>query len=542
MTIRGISLNQSIIGVCTSLPRSLFAPVDAGSLVFFRIAFGSIMLWEVWRYFDRGWISHFYIGKQFYFKYWPFDFVQPWPGDGMLIHFGIMAVFASCIALGFFYRVSATAFFLMFTYVFLLEKAQYLNHYYLICLISFLMIFVPAHRHFSLDALLRPSLRSNVVPAWSVWLIRFQIAIPMFFGGIAKLNADWLRGEPLRAWLADRTDFPLVGRYFTDEPVVWLMVYSALLLDLFFVAYILNRRTRVFGFLLTVTFHIMNHSLFGIGIFPWLMIAATLIYFPPGWPRRVLYDLRHGHSYPSPAFLGGFCIGFAIASLLPGGFSPAHALVLAIALGVAAYHLDEPFGPREAGASETSSGRLGGAKTGIHWRPIAVLAFPGFSPAQTVAIVLLGFWVAFQVLLPLRHFPIPGKVHWTEEGHKFSWHMLLRDKNSEGFFVVTNSATGEEWQINPRVYLSSRQVSKMTTHPQMVVEFARFLKDRMWEEGKGDVEVRANISSSLNGRDAQLLIDPEVDLTQVSYPWFGHAGWIYPLRNPLRSSNARLAD
>ena len=117
----------------TALSQRLFEPVDIASLVFFRIAFGSIMLWETWRYYDHGWIGRYFTGKEFYFTYWPFDFVQPWPGDGMFIHFGLMAVFAACIVLGLFYRVSATAFFLMFTYVFLLEQARYLNHYYLVC-------------------------------------------------------------------------------------------------------------------------------------------------------------------------------------------------------------------------------------------------------------------------------------------------------------------------------------------------------------------------------------------------------------------------
>lgn len=391
------------------LLRNLFAPVDAGSLVFFRIAFGSIMLWEVWRYFDHDWINRYYTGKEFYFKYWPLDFVQPWPGDGMLIHFGIMAVFATCIALGLFYRVSAIAFFLMFAYVFLLEEARYLNHFYLVCLISFLMIFVPAHRHFSLDALLRPSLRSNVVPVWSIWLLRFQIGVPMLFGGIAKLNSDWLQGEPFRAWLAGETDFPLVGEYFTNEPVVWLMVYAGLLIDLLFVFYMLDRRTRVFGYLLVASFHIANARLFGIGIFPWLMIAATLIYFPPGWPRRVLHDLRHGHGYRSPALIGGLCIGFAIGSVLPNGFSLAHALVGAIGLGVAAYHLDEPFRRAEVKAPEQPNGRRGAARKGRRRRLVPVPDFPQFSPVSQIVIFLALFWVAFQVLVPLRHFAIPRR-------------------------------------------------------------------------------------------------------------------------------------
>jgi vitamin K-dependent gamma-carboxylase len=78
----------------------------------------------------------------------------------------------------------------MTTYLFLLEQARYLNHLYLVCPLSFLMIFLPANRGFSLDGLLRPSIKAVTVPVWSLWLLRVQIAVPMFFGGIAKLNSD----------------------------------------------------------------------------------------------------------------------------------------------------------------------------------------------------------------------------------------------------------------------------------------------------------------------------------------------------------------
>ena len=484
-----------------------------------------MMLWEIWRYFNHGWIGRYFTGKELYFTYWPFDFVQPWPGDGMFIHFGLMALFASCIVLGLFYRVSATAFFLMFSYVFLLEQARYLNHFYLVCLIAFITIFVPAHRHFSLDAWLRPALHSRVVPAWSVWLLRFQVAIPMFFGGIAKINADWMRGEPMRAWLANRIDFPLLGQFFTDEPVVWLMVYAGLLIDLLFVFYMLNRRARVFGFMLVLTFHLMNSRLFNIGIFPWFMIAAILIFFEPDWPRRVLHDFRQGHAFRSAAFVGGFCLGFLLGSLVPDGFSLVQALVAAIGVGVAAYHLNEPFQhpPLEAAAA--------GAK------PAEARVAPRL--AQRWILALLGVWVAFQVLLPLRHFAIPGKVHWTEEGHNFAWHMKLRDKDSSGFFVVTDPASGETWEVAPGDYLTIRQEGKMTSRPHMIVQFAHYLEDRMRDEGYEDVEVRAHILASLNGRESQQLVDPQVDLTKVSYPWFGHANWIMHLEVPLRQASKR---
>ncbi|MEJ7873187.1 MAG: HTTM domain-containing protein, partial [Rubrobacteraceae bacterium] len=115
----------------------LFAPVDIASLVFFRIAFGVLMLWEVWIQFSNGLIQRNYIDPTYHFTYYGFGWVQPWSGNGMYLHFLALGVLAVCIALGLWYRVSVVLFFVGFTYVFLLDQALYLNHFYLICLVSF---------------------------------------------------------------------------------------------------------------------------------------------------------------------------------------------------------------------------------------------------------------------------------------------------------------------------------------------------------------------------------------------------------------------
>lgn len=247
-------------------------------------------------------------------------------------------------------------FFVGFTYVFLLGQAYYLNHFYLVSLISFLLIFVPAHRRFSIDALLDPNLSSSPVPTWSVWLIRFQIGVPYFFGGIAKLNADWLRGEPLRSWLADFLGFPILERWFANETLVLGMTYGALIIDLSAVFLMCNRRTRIFGFLLFLGFNFINARLFVIGIFPRFMIAATLIFFQPDWPRRVLIDIKQRHRFRFPALIIGFIAGFAIGALLPTGFSLMHALIGAIGVAVAAYRLDELYRPTEQVAKSRGPG------------------------------------------------------------------------------------------------------------------------------------------------------------------------------------------
>lgn len=266
--------------------RQLFAPVDIGSIVFFRIAFGLIMVWEVWRYFDNNLIKRYWIDPIFHFTYWGFDWVRPWPGDGMYVLFIILGVLAACIALGLWYRICITLFFLGTTYVFLLDQAVYLNHFYLIFLISFLMIFIPANRALSIDSWRRPEIRSDNAPAWALWVLRAQIGIVYFYGGLEKLNYDWLRGHPLMLYLSTRIDLsPLIGQIVSIELVGYLASYFGLLIDLLVVPLLLWRRTRWFAFVVVVVFHLLNAWLFHIGIFPWLMIAATLLFFPPDWPR-----------------------------------------------------------------------------------------------------------------------------------------------------------------------------------------------------------------------------------------------------------------
>jgi hypothetical protein len=516
---------------------ALFCPVDAAGLVYFRVAFYSLLLWEAWRFLTEDWIGFHFSGKSFYFFYWPFAFVRPWPGSGMTLHISAMAAVAVLAAVGLCYRISAAIFFFLITYVFLLERTLYLNHFYLVCLISFLMMFVPAHRDFSLDALRRPQWRTAVVPAWSLWLLRFQIAVPYFFGGIAKINADWLRGEPLRAWLADRPDFPLLGPFFTNEVVVWAMTYGSLVLDLFVVFFLVSRRTRVFAYLAALVFHFMNSRLFHIGIFPWMMIAATALFFAPDWPRRVLRDIKEGHPYRFPALLVGFAVGFLVGALIPGYFSWVQASVGGLGVALAAYHLDEPFLPAQ---QQDTAARLKDANWQRQEGKRRAARSGAMSPAAPAAsprtLALLGLWVAAQLLIPLRHFVIPGNVHWTEEGHDFSWHMMLRNKKGEGTLVVTDPATGEQWHVNLWEHLTLGQQREMLKRPHLIVQFAHHLADQLRKAGREDVEVRSRISVSLNGRTPQLIIDPDVDLAKVPYPWWGHADWILPLEVPLETA------
>jgi vitamin K-dependent gamma-carboxylase len=274
-----------------TLGKRAFAPVDIASLVFFRIAFGVLMIWEVFRH-SRQWITACWIEPPLLFKYCGFSWVHPWPGNGLYIHWFVLGVVAFFLAAGFLYRINAVLFFLSYTYFFLLDEARYVNHTYLVCLFSFLLIFIPANRAFSVDAWLRPKTPSETTPAWTLWLLRAQMGVVYFYGGLAKIAPDWLHGEPMRTRMSHNTGFPIIGRFFREEWAVYAVTYGGLLLDLSIVPLLLWRRTRLAAFCLAVAFHLINARAFTIGVFPWLAIAATTLFLSPSWPRRVIGFFR----------------------------------------------------------------------------------------------------------------------------------------------------------------------------------------------------------------------------------------------------------
>ena len=294
----------SFVRLIETVEQRLFAPSPIAPLVYFRIIFGAIALWEVTRFFKYGWIEAYYIVPEFFFTYVGLPWIQPWSGNLMYVHFLALGILAVFIILGLWYRVSTTLFFVGFTYVFLVDQANYLNHFYLFAWVSFLLILTPAHRSASLDVMRRPELRAATVPAWHRWLLCAIVGIPYFFGGVAKINGDWLRGEPARIWMTEWTHFPVVGSFFAQPWAPYVFSYSGILFDLFVVPLLIWRRTRVLAVLMVIAFNLANANLFSIGLFPWFMLLATPIFFDPRRLEPILrFERLFGDPVPTKAAL-----------------------------------------------------------------------------------------------------------------------------------------------------------------------------------------------------------------------------------------------
>ncbi len=428
-------------------------PVDAASLGVFRIVFGAMVAIDVYRYLSYGWVEEYFVRPSVHFTYLYFDFVRPLPEPWIYFHFYFIAAMALLVSLGLFYRFAIVGLALSYSWFFLLEQSTYMNHYYLIALLSWLLSIIPAHRAYSLDRR-RGAVIAVTVPQWCVLLLRFQLFIVYFYGAIAKVNADWLHCEPMYTELVRRgPDIPEVAYHFPPALLGCFIAYSGLLIDAVVPILLVLRPTRWAGFSFAVAFHALNAIFLRIGIFSYLMCGAITIFFDPDWPRK-------------------------------------------IARRISTKKYEAPLVRQE--------GRTG-----------------------TALLVLVHLYVLFQLLVPFRHLLFPGKVSWSEEGHRFAWHMKLRKKESDIAITARDPDSGREWTIDPAQDLGWRQHKKLRTFPDIMLQYAHHTRDRLRREGVRDPEIRVEWKCSLNGGPQALLIDPDVDLAKVERTW-RHADWILP--------------
>jgi hypothetical protein len=268
---------------------NLYTPT--ATLAFYRLAFGLMMLFSLIRFAALGWIEKLYILPSNRFTYYGFEWI-PRLGNYTYLLFLIAALAAFCVAIGYKYRIAIITFFLCFTYIELLDKTTYLNHYYFISIVSFVFIFLPANAYFSVDAKKNQKLSFQFIPKWNVDILKILIAIVYIYAGLAKINSDWLlEAMPLKIWLPTNNDLPIIKTILNQNWVHYAFSWSGMIYDLAIPFLLLYKPTRKFAFVLVVVFHILTRMLFPIGVFPFVMIISSLVFFEPSFHEKILQKI-----------------------------------------------------------------------------------------------------------------------------------------------------------------------------------------------------------------------------------------------------------
>lgn len=437
----------------------LYKPLSATPFQTFRLVFGGMMVVSAVRFWALGWIEENLLKPTFHFKYYGFEWVEVLPAPYLYLVYVLMIMASLGVMFNMAYRLSAIVLFLTFTYTELIDLTYYLNHYYFVSLVCFLLIFIPQPY--------QDQEKRWLLPFWAVWIFRFQLAVVYIFAGIAKINYDWLiLALPLKIWLPAQDKLPLVGYFLKLNITAYLFAWGGMLYDCFIVFFLYWKKTRLFAYLTVVFFHCLTGLMFQIGIFPLVMIGATLLFFSDEWHIRLQNWL-------------------------------------------------ERFNLKKALSKSASS-------------IFASFSFlPKIKYSRQIGTTLLLLYVAFQILFPMRFCLYEGNLFWTEEGYRFGWRVMLMEKAATATFYVKDSKTGREGQVVNSEFLNLHQEKQMAMQPDMILQFAHFLQKHYEKEGVSLPQIRAEVYVTLNARPSALLINPQVDLVQIKDS-FAPKTWILP--------------
>ena len=265
----------------------LFKHIDNSGLIVFRIVFGLLCFLESAGAIFTGWIKRTLIQPDFTFSFIGFEWLQPLPGNWMYVYYAIMGVFGILIMLGYKYRFSMFMFATMWTATYLMQKSSYNNHYYLLFILSYLMVLLPANRYASLDVKFNPSLKRLSMPDWCKWVFVFQLFILYTYASIAKLYPDWLNASVPELLMKSKADYPLVGDLLQQNWIHYGIAYGGILFDGLIIPLLLYKPTRKYAFFAAIFFHLFNSVIFQIGIFPYLSLAFSLFFFEPKTIRDI---------------------------------------------------------------------------------------------------------------------------------------------------------------------------------------------------------------------------------------------------------------
>tara|TARA_B100000683_G_C12485888_1_gene553014 strand:- start:1486 stop:2550 length:1065 start_codon:yes stop_codon:yes gene_type:complete len=352
-----------------------------------------------------------------------------------------------------------------------MDKTTYLNHYYFISILSFLLIFIPANATFSVDNIINQKKFTNI-PRWSVDALKLLITIVYLYAGVAKINSDWLiEAMPLKIWLQSKYDLPLIGGNLLQmEWVHYAMSWGGMLYDLSIPFLLMLNKTRIMAFILVVFFHVFTLILFPIGMFPHIMIFSSMVFFSSKFHEKILYQIRR--------------------------------VITKVGKKVKSKKIK----------METSN--------------LYVLQ------KQNLTLFTVTSFFILQILLPFRYQLYPGELFWHEQGYRFSWRVMLIEKIGYTNFKVKNPNDGTSFMVDSSQYLTPFQLKQMSFQPDFILEFAHYLGEKYSTENN-KVEVYADSFVALNGRPSKRFIDPDINLINEQES-FKDKKWILPLEDEIK--------
>ena len=101
------------------------------------------------------------------------------------------------------------------------------------------------------------------------------------------------------------------------------------------------------------------------------------------------------------------------------------------------------------------------------------------------------------------------------------------EKAGTATFYVTDATTGREGVVDNGQFLNPHQEKQLSFQPDLILQYAQFLKRYYETRGAEVSKVRAEVYVTLNARPSRLLIDDQQNLLELTDSW-QPKNWIIP--------------
>ena len=255
-------------------------PVNNASLTVFRVLFGLVLAAEGFGAILTGWVKDVYVDTAYNFQFFGFEWLSLFHGTPMYFVYSGLGVFGVMMALGYRYRFASLGYAVLWSISYLGQKSSYNNHYYLMFLLTWMSVFIPANRRFSLDVKQGRTDECNQLPFYLNYFYLAMFAVVYFYAAKNKFYPDWLDGRFIA--LSTKNSFmhqvPLLKEVIIQPWYSVLVAWCAILYDGLVIPALIWKRTRKLAVIFSVIFHMYNSIVYQVGVFPYMSLAVLTFF------------------------------------------------------------------------------------------------------------------------------------------------------------------------------------------------------------------------------------------------------------------------
>jgi vitamin K-dependent gamma-carboxylase len=295
-------------------------PVSPYLLSAFQLAFLIAMFAEGCRLFVK--VPAQYFDREIFFPLYLFKWIPVFPNTVLGILPVLILVAALIAFIGYLQRVCLLIIVLIYGYFFVIEISYYNNHYYLLILVNLLLLILPGNRPGLAGLLNKKHTSCPSIPYWYYQLFKGLLILVYFAGGLVKLNLDWVTGKTMAFAFAESLVYKEERHWINYDFLPVLYSWLGLIFDLAIGFLLVYSRTRIFGIIALLAFHLINAFTLDIGVFPWFMMMAVILFIEPDKFDQFLNRIKiatntTGHLATSRLLRNFIVVFIAIQLLLP---------------------------------------------------------------------------------------------------------------------------------------------------------------------------------------------------------------------------------